>query len=148
VSQQSRPPSRRRFLDVVLGGSAFATMAAIVYPILSFLRPPKETASVVSSVVAGTVDEMPPDSGRIVRFGRQPVLVVRAPDGKFRAFSAVCTHLDCNVQYRKDLGLIWCACHNGQYDLNGRNIAGPPPRPLEEYRVEVRDGEVHVSRMA
>ena len=53
-----------------------------------------------------------------------------ARTGNYRALSATCTHLGCIVQYRSDLQEIWCACHNGLYDLNGRNISGPPPRPL------------------
>ena len=66
--------------------------------------------------------------------------------GDFRAFSAVCTHLDCIVQYRKDLKQIWCACHNGHYDLRGVNIAGPPPRPLEEFNVNIVMDEIIISR--
>jgi Rieske Fe-S protein len=141
-------PSRRTFLDGLLGGSAVASLAAILYPILTFLKPPEESTSMVSSVLAGTVDGIPPNSGKIINFGRKPVLLVRRQDGEFKAFSAVCTHLACNVQFRSDMGLIWCACHNGRYDLNGRNIAGPPPRPLEPYRVDVKDDQVFVSKMA
>jgi Rieske Fe-S protein len=68
--------------------------------------------------------------------------------GELRAFSAVCTHLSCIVQYRPDLTQIWCACHNGHYDLNGKNIAGPPPKPLEEYAVNVRGDKIVVSKRA
>ncbi len=50
--------------------------------------------------------------------------------------------------YRDDFKHIWCACHNGHFDLTGRNIAGPPPRPLEEYRVEIRGEDVVVIRKA
>jgi Rieske Fe-S protein len=52
------------------------------------------------------------------------------------------------VQYRGDLKQIWCACHNGLYDLHGRNVSGPPPRPLDEYSVNVINDEILVSRMA
>ena len=65
---------------------------------------------------------------------------------RLKAFSAVCTHLDCIVQYRPEMKGIWCACHNGQYDLNGQNTGGPPPRPLEEYAVNLRGDEVIVSK--
>jgi Rieske Fe-S protein len=44
------------------------------------------------------------------------------------------------------MGVIWCACHNGKYDLNGHNISGPPPRPLEEYRVIVQKDEIFISK--
>ena len=76
---------------------------------------------------------------------RRVVFFVRH-GGEVLALSATCTHLDCTVQYRKDLGVIWCACHNGKYDFNGRNIAGPPPRPLDEYRVVMQGDEVYISK--
>ena len=60
--------------------------------------------------------------------------------------SATCTHLSCTVQYRADVQQVWCACHNGMYDLNGRNISGPPPRPLEAFDVNVKGNEIYVSR--
>jgi hypothetical protein len=72
---------------------------------------------------------------------------VRTAAGDLKAFSATCTHLDCTVQYKNDQGILWCACHNGKYDLNGRNISGPPPRPLDSFRVVVQGEEVLVSKM-
>jgi Rieske Fe-S protein len=50
------------------------------------------------------------------------------------------------VQYRSDINHIWCACHNGHFDLNGKNIEGPPPKPLEEYVVNVRGDQIVVSK--
>jgi cytochrome b6-f complex iron-sulfur subunit len=92
--------------------------------------------------------EVKPNSGQIFKFGSQAGIVLRTPQGDLRAFSAICTHLACIVQYRPDLQHIWCACHNGHYDLNGRNIAGPPPRPLAPYQVNVRGKQVVVSKAA
>lgn len=137
---------KRDFLKVVMASGLLAWLAAILYPLFSYLKPPKQAEVEVSSVKVGKVKDIEKDSGTIVRFGNRPVILVRTSAGEFRAFSATCTHLDCTVQYRKDMGMIWCACHNGRYDLNGRNIAGPPPRPLEEYRVVVQGDEVSVSR--
>lgn len=68
-------------------------------------------------------------------------------DKSLKAFSAVCTHLECTVQYRPDMERIWCACHNGIYDLNGRNVAGPPPRPLDVFKVAVQGDDVVVSKV-
>jgi len=52
------------------------------------------------------------------------------------------------VQYREEKQDIWCACHNGIYDLNGKNVSGPPPRPLELYRVNVKGDQIVVSKGA
>ena len=142
------PPqqSKRDFLKYLLTGSVLAWIAAVVYPILSYLRPPQQAEVVVQSVKVGPLSSLAKDSGTIVRFGNKPVIVIRTAAGEVRAFSAVCTHLECTVQYRKDLATIWCACHNGKYDLNGRNISGPPPRPLEPYRVVLQGDDVYVSK--
>ena len=81
-------------------------------------------------------------------FGSTPAIVVRTAAGELKAFEGTCTHLACTVQYRTDLEHIWCACHNGHYDLNGKNIAGPPPRPLTTYDANVQGDEIVISRKA
>jgi Rieske Fe-S protein len=80
------------------------------------------------------------------RFGRTLGLILMTPAGELRAVAATCTHLDCTVQHRPDLGVLWCACHNGRYDLEGNNISGPPPRPLEQYAINEVGDEIFVSK--
>ena len=137
---------RRRLVELLLGGGFLATAVAFVYPVLRYLIPPKAADLGSDSVVAGHVGELKPNSGKIFRFGERPGLLIRTADGTYRAMSATCTHLSCTVQYRDDLRQVWCACHNGMYDLNGRNISGPPPRPLEGFEVQVRGEEIFVRR--
>jgi Rieske Fe-S protein len=148
VGPNGEPETRRGFLKYILGGGLVAWLAAVLYPIMAYLKPPQQAEVEVTSVKAGKVSAMEKESGVIVRFGNKPVILVRNAGGEFRAFSATCTHLDCTVQFRKDMGLIWCACHNGRYDLNGRNVAGPPPRPLDEYRVVVQGEDISISKKA
>jgi cytochrome b6-f complex iron-sulfur subunit len=138
--------SKRDFLKYILGGGLVAWAASVLYPLLAYLKPPVQGEVEVSSMKVGKLSAIEKDSGTIVRFGNKPVILLRAANGELRAFSATCTHLDCTVQYRKDMGVIWCACHNGKYDSNGRNIAGPPPRPLDEFRVVIQGEEVFVSK--
>ena len=138
--------TRRRFLDYLLGTSVVATLGAIVYPIIRFMSPPQIIESTDNSVVAAKLAEIPVNSGKIFKFGSKPGILVRTESGELKAFSAVCTHLDCIVQYKPETKNIWCACHNGQYNLNGKNIGGPPPRPLEEYKVNTRGDEIVVSK--
>ena len=145
AAQQS---SRRRFVNWLLGTSVGATLAATVYPVFRFVIPPPVAEAPVNRVLAARLSELPPNSGKVFRFGARPGIIVRTATGEVRAFAATCTHLNCTVQYRPDFQHIWCACHNGHYDLNGRNIAGPPPRPLEQYDVNLRDGEIIVSKRA
>ncbi len=137
---------RRDFLGIALGGGFIAWAAAVLYPVVSYLKPPKQAEVEVTSVKVGKISGIGNDSGTIVRFGSKPVILIRTAAGEFRAFSATCTHLDCTVQYKKELGVIWCACHNGKYDLTGRNISGPPPRPLDEFRVIVQGDDLYISK--
>ena len=137
---------RRHFVEFLLGGGLIASVISFLYPILRYLVPPAAVNLGSDSVVAGRVGELKRNSGKIFPFGNRPALLVLTAEGEYRAMSAVCTHLNCTVQYRDDLHHVWCACHNGHYDLNGRNIAGPPPRPLELYEVHVRGDEIIVSR--
>lgn len=137
---------RRHFIEVIMGSGFLATAFAFLYPVVRYLIPPKVSDLGSDSVVAAHVGELKPNTGKVFRFGSRPGLLVRTAEGEYRAMSAVCTHLGCTVQYRDDLKRIWCACHNGMYDLNGRNVSGPPPRPLEAFDVQVRGDEVFVRR--
>jgi Rieske Fe-S protein len=141
-----KAPERRRFIEALLASGFLASAAAFLYPVFRYLIPPKTADLGSGSVVAARVGELKPNSGKIFRFGSRPGLLIRTTAGEYRAMSATCTHLSCTVQYRDDLREVWCACHNGKYDLNGRNISGPPPRPLEAFEVQVRGDEIFVRR--
>ena len=120
-------------------------MAAIVYPVWRYLIPPQSSEPGTASVVAAQATHVKSNSGLVFKFGSKPALLVRTPEGELRAFSAVCTHLECTVQYKSDTGQIWCACHNGMYDLAGNVVSGPPPRPLERLTVNQRGDDIVVS---
>jgi Rieske Fe-S protein len=142
----SVPNSRRTLLKTFLSGGILASLASCLYPVLRYLVPPAEADLGVDAVVAASANELKPNSAKIFRFGSRPALLIRSSDGEYRAMSATCTHLSCTVQYRKDVQQVWCACHNGMYDLNGRNVSGPPPRPLEQYQVHIQGDEIRVIR--
>jgi Rieske Fe-S protein len=139
---------RRRFLDILLSGGVLAFLGAVFYPVARYLTPPPVQEAASSTVVAAKVSEVKANAGKIFRFGSKPGILVRLPSGEWRAFSAVCTHLQCTVQYREDLEQVWCPCHNGHFDLSGKNVSGPPPKPLEAFDVIVKGDDVVVSRHA
>jgi len=144
-SQQIRP-ARRRLVEVLLGGGMFASVVSFFYPVLKYLVPPAVPDLGEDEVVAGKVGDLKPNGSKVFRFGTRPALLLLTAEGEYRCVSAVCTHLGCTVQYRSDLVEIWCACHNGTYGLDGRNISGPPPRPLEAFQVNVRGSEIVITR--
>jgi Rieske Fe-S protein len=146
---------RRRWLLGLLEAAIAVTGAAILYPVVRFLRPRAATSSGALEVVAPyLLKDLRPDAQgnwpAPFNFAGKPCLLVLTAEGKVRAFNAVCTHLECTVEFRSAKSDIFCPCHNGVYDLNGHNVSGPPPRPLEEYKVALRGSagqeEILVSR--
>jgi cytochrome b6-f complex iron-sulfur subunit len=146
-ARRSEPePTRRRIIEFFLGGGLLASFASFIYPVLRYLVPPAVAELGGDEIVAAKLAELKPNSSKIFRFGNRPGLLIMNNDGTYSAMSATCTHLGCTVQYRNDLRQVWCACHNGIYDLNGRNVSGPPPRPLDKFDVHLRGDDVVVSR--
>src|ERR1044071_5174025 len=137
---------RRKLVSWLLGGGIGASLASFFYPVARFLDPPKVAEASVNEVEAGKAGDLKPNSGKIVKLGNKPALLVRVDETEWRAFSAVCTHLNCTVQYQEARKEIWCACHNGVYDLHGRVASGPPPKPLDELAVKIRGDDIVLSR--
>lgn len=133
------PIDRRSLLNWFLGTSFGVLVLSIVYPVFRFATPPRIAEASTNEVEAGTADdpELREKGFKILRFGAEPVILVRAADDRFYAMSATCTHLDCIVGYQKERNQIHCNCHGGAFDLQGRNIAGPPPKPLTPYKVNL-----------
>lgn len=141
--------TRRGFLEMILGGSMLATLAAIFYPVYKFIVPPAAGEADLSQLKLEFTRadiEADPKKAKYFKYGRDLGIIFSNEQGELVALTAMCTHLDCTVQHRPDLGIIWCSCHNGRYDLNGGNISGPPPRPLERFVVNETEDVIFVSR--
>lgn len=108
--------------------------------------PPQVIEAQSNSVSVGKNAEIPTNTGKIFKFGSKPGIIIRTDTGVLKAFSASCTHLSCIVQYDPASKQMICACHNGKFDLTGKNVAGPPPRPLDEFTVNVKGDDITVTR--
>jgi len=139
--------TRRELLNYIIGISGAAFASSIIFPTLKYIIPPKGTDVDISKITAAKVGELPPNSAKVFRFGNKPAILVNTPQGVLKAFTAVCPHLNCTVQYSQEASYILCACHNGKFDLNGKVISGPPPKPLEEYKVNVTGQDIIVSKV-
>lgn len=147
---QSADVSRSCFLRGSVGLFALAWSIMAAYPLYLYLKPSGKDESAeshVSSVDLGQKDSIVPGGGKNFRFGSTPAIITRSVDGDFHAFNAICTHLGCTVQYRMEKKEIWCACHGGCYDAStGKNISGPPPKPLKPLKVDLVNGKIIVSK--
>jgi Rieske Fe-S protein len=141
--------SRRGFLELLLGGGTIATIGAVAYPVISFINPPQTAEANLSQLklpfTRADIDA-DPKKAKYFKYGREMGIIFINEKDELRALAATCTHLDCTVQHRPDIGIIWCSCHNGRYDTDGKNISGPPPKPLATYRVLEEGDEIFVSK--
>jgi len=139
--------TRRSLLDVLLGSGLLGFFASIVYPMLRYLKPiaPQDGAGALR-LNKDEQAKLEKEHSLIVRHGAKRILVFEDPQQKLCALEARCTHEGCTVQYVPGDSLIWCACHNGRFDLEGRVISGPPPRPLARWLAQRDpDGAVTVA---
>jgi Rieske Fe-S protein len=102
--------------------------------------PPRARIASVSKIAIGSVESFSYPSEH------HPCLLVRLGEHEMVAFSQACTHLSCAVVPRVDEGVFLCPCHEGYFDIRtGRNIAGPPPRPLPRIVLEIDGDDIYAT---
>jgi Rieske Fe-S protein len=136
--------TRRAFLLTLAGGWASAFFASLAYPIVRFVVPPYKEPDEVRLLLADLGD-LAGDLVKQFAWGSKPAFLVKRGDA-WLAFLGVCTHLDCNVTWRDADRKFHCACHDGWFDENGVNIAGPPPTPLRRLSAAVEGAEVVIRK--
>ncbi|MEA5470312.1 Rieske (2Fe-2S) protein [Spirulina sp. 06S082] len=73
------------------------------------------------------------------------VLIFRHPDTEeIVAFDSMCTHQGCSVEFKAEEKLLVCPCHSSKYDLNGRVVAKPAPKPLTPFEIKQEDNLILV----
>lgn len=130
--------SRRDFLFNLLGGWLAGLAAVLAYPVLRYLAPVEAPEPLFVLLPAPEYLAISPNSTKTFPWGHKMGIFMKASDQTLRAFKGTCTHLDCNVSYKSPERRFHCPCHEGWYDEEGRNIAGPPPRPLSRLEVKVQ----------
>ena len=146
MPDETSKPTRRSFFDLLLGVGAVGWVGSILFPVLKYLKPlAQQGQNGPIKLSAEDQAKLDKEHSVIVRAGPSRILVFEDSGQQLRAISAKCTHEGCTVQYVPGDSVIWCACHNGRFDLDGRVLAGPPPRPLERHGCQREpDGSVVV----
>jgi Rieske Fe-S protein len=73
---------------------------------------------------------------------RKMAFIVRGDDGALAVLSNRCTHLGCGVDWDATANEFRCPCHGGVFDLQGRVVEGPPPKPLTRLASKVENGSI------
>ena len=151
VEAQTQPSassttSRRYFLDVLLGTALLGWIASIAYPIIRYLKPlPQTGATGPTHLTRDETSKLEQNKFIIVPVSGQRVIVIQNED-QLVALSAKCTHEGCTVTFTPGQSVIWCPCHDGRFDLTGRVVSGPPPKPLTRYIAKKQpDGVIVIS---
>lgn len=61
-----------------------------------------------------------------------------------RAFSTICPHLGCGIDFDGQKGKFACPCHESWFSLDGEVTSGPSPRGMDELEVKVVEDMVQV----
>ncbi len=148
MTQETDKPGRRGFF-ATMGGLAAVWVGATLYPIYRYLspRPAPDPFAKGGVKVDGIAlnDLLAVGSFKAGGYAGRGLIVLRTSAGQLRAFDAKCSHAGCNVRFEGSRFV--CPCHGGVYDTDGRNIAGPPPKPLVELSVAEDNGALFVSRL-
>ncbi|MBI4785998.1 MAG: Rieske (2Fe-2S) protein [Chloroflexi bacterium] len=140
--------TRRGFIKWLLGTSVVATVAGVFVPVIGYLWPPARKGRGYSgpTMVAALAD-IPVGTGTVVPVDDKPVIIVNTAAGGVKAFSAICTHLGCVVDWNKGKNVIQSPCHDGRFNpVTGDVVSGPPPRALPAYELSVKDGKIYVGK--
>lgn len=149
-------PERRTFLTRLSLALAGLTGALVGIPIVSFLlgpllqQPPEAWRTVgpvdrfkIGETVEATVDDPSPLPWAGV-VSKTAMWLRRDSATSFTSFAVNCTHLGCPVRWLPQANLFLCPCHGGVYYQDGSVAAGPPPRPLVQYKVRINGNQVEV----
>jgi Rieske Fe-S protein len=138
--------TRRTFLNTLLFGWVAAFFSGTFYALMKFAFPTlgKEPDFVVlnkkdfEGVANNTVKPFP--------WGGTVGLYYKKENGSVMALKGVCSHMECNVAYRPAEKRFYCACHEGWFDDTGKNVAGPPPKPLEVFEISEEGEKLIIAR--
>ena len=135
--EKTSHPSRRQFLAagiVAVGGVLLSSLYIIRNGLLFlFPKPPEKE---YTKFLVGKVNDIPIGKAKEISIANKPVFVIHLPEG-FKVFSGVCPHLGCLVKWKEKEKQFYCPCHKAFFDQDGTLLAGPSPRPLDEFDVQV-----------
>lgn len=143
MAKKAEKQSRRKFIfNLGIIGTLIIAVLAFIRSFILYIFP-RDSKKTFHKYLVSKEGEIPLGEAKEITLGKTPVFVVHLDEG-YRVFSGICTHLGCIVQWKQEKNHFYCPCHKGYFDKNGQVIGGPPPRPLDEYRVEVENSLVYM----
>lgn len=138
--------TRRTFLNTLFFGWVAAFFSGTLYALMKFAFP--TLGKEPDFVVLNRKDfiGIPKNTVKPFAWGGTVGLYYKKENGSVMALKGVCSHMECNVAYRPEEKRFYCACHQGWFDDTGKNIAGPPPKPLEIFEISEEGEKLIIAR--
>lgn len=143
MDNNDKKKSRREFISKSLfGGGLLASAGVLLHHGIKFIFP-EEKEKRSRKLLVGRVDELKIGEAKEVNIGDRSLFLVHTNDG-YKVLSAICTHLGCKIKWEGHRDRFYCACHQGIFSPSGDVVSGPPPEPLEEFKVEIDKNLVYM----
>ena len=159
MEQRQGSTDRRSFhLTVIYALWAVITGALSIPAAIYLLFPPrakKETEWVnvgdAAQLTPGAPEEVVYRRTRIdgwkITSEKSTAWVVKMPDSNIVAYAPQCTHLGCAYHWDERNKNFLCPCHTSTFDLDGRVLTGPAPRPLDRYETKLDGGKLLIGSL-
>ena len=153
LKERNERISRERFIRL---GAALGMSIAGASALAACGEEPSEEGSAIGAAKASggnkavargqeiaQISRVPAGAAATFTDSGNPAVLVHLPNGKFAAYSAVCTHQGCTVVYQN--GQLLCPCHGSVFDPSkgGAVLSGPAPSPLPQIPVKVKSGGIY-----
>ncbi|HEY4186164.1 MAG TPA: Rieske (2Fe-2S) protein [Polyangia bacterium] len=153
---------RRGFLKAIVGGSAAVLGALAAIPGLGFLLHPLRAKvatagpepirvlavpaelKVGKPVRVDVISNISDGWARLEKVKLGAAWLVRGPENRVHAYSTVCPHLGCGIDWDEKTEKFVCPCHQSGFGTDGQCLYGPSPRGLDELDVVATDSEIRV----
>ncbi|WP_425806038.1 ubiquinol-cytochrome c reductase iron-sulfur subunit [Desulfitobacterium sp. Sab5] len=139
--EKNQGVNRRHFIGL-LGLAPVA--AALTIPLGAtgkYLEPPASLTAPPQPMLLSGVAELEAGSVKNFNYNNTSAVLMKKSDKDYIAFYRRCTHLGCTVEWEPNEKIFLCPCHGGKFDAEGKNIDGPPPKPLIALKVTVQDND-------
>lgn len=148
--------NRREFLNYGILGLGSLVGLSIFFPGAAYFLSPAWKKAEEDWIFLGAADKIPVDQPTKVEFvqrrkdgwvtveEKRSTWVVTKNGKDFSAFNPTCTHLGCPYNWNAAKQEFFCPCHNGVFSMEGKVLAGPPPRPLDQYPSRVENGKLWI----
>lgn len=72
------------------------------------------------------------------------VWAVKKSESNTVVYSPICPHLGCRYQWHSERKLFICPCHHSVFNIDGKVVSGPAPRPLDTLPTETKNNYLYV----